>query len=59
MWRRLMLDYHMYYMEDDVMEIMRALDPDGIEMRKAHRLCRRVYFAKGPVFMTYGRLRQT
>jgi hypothetical protein len=49
MWRRLMLDYNMYVKGDDVMEIMRALDPDGIEMRKAHRLCRRVYYAKGLV----------
>lgn len=28
---------------------MRALDPVDIEMRKAYRLCRRVYYAKGPV----------
>jgi hypothetical protein len=32
-----MLDYHMYVKGDDDMKIMRALDQDGIEMRKAHR----------------------
>lgn len=51
MWRRLMLDYNMYVKRDDVMEIMRALDPVGVELRKAHRLRRRVYFAKGPNFV--------
>jgi hypothetical protein len=49
MWRRFMLDYNMYVKGDDVMEIMRPLDQDGIEMRKAHRFCRRVYYAKGLV----------
>jgi hypothetical protein len=46
-WRRLMLDYHMYVKGDNAMGIMRAIDPDGIEMRKAHRLCRRIFYAKG------------
>jgi hypothetical protein len=51
LWRRFMLDYHMYIKRDDVMEIMRATDPDGVEMRKAHRLRRRAFYAKGPSFI--------
>jgi hypothetical protein len=32
----------------DVMDIMKAIDTNGVEMRKAHRLKRRFYCAKGP-----------
>lgn len=32
------------------MQIMRRLDPQGVELRRSHRLQRRVYVSKGPNF---------
>ena len=51
MWRLLMLDYNIHVKRNDVREIMKALDPAGVELRKAHRLHRRVYCAKGPNYI--------
>lgn len=48
MWRRLKVNHNMHVKRDDVMFIMKELDPNGVEMRKAHRLQRRFYCAKGP-----------
>jgi len=36
---------------DDVRLILRELDPEGVELRRAKRLRRRSYFAKGPNFV--------
>ena len=36
---------------DEVLRIMRLVDPVGIVMRKAHRLKRRQYYARGPNFI--------
>lgn len=33
------------------MDIMKALDPEGTKLRKAHRLKRRIYCAKGPNYI--------
>jgi hypothetical protein len=41
----------MYVKRDDVIEIMRALDPDSVGMRKVHCLRQRVYYAEGPSFI--------
>lgn len=51
MWRRLKIDHNIHIRRDDVMAIMKALDPIGVEFRKAHRLQRRVYCAKGPNYI--------
>lgn len=47
-WRRLKVNHNMDVSHKDVMDIMKAIDPNGVEMRKAHRLKRRFYCAKGP-----------
>jgi len=31
---------------DTVMEVMRQLDPAGVQLRRSHRLERRVYWSK-------------
>jgi len=36
---------------EDVRIILRELDPEGVELRKAKRLRRRLYFARGPNFV--------
>lgn len=50
-WRRLKINHNLHVRRDDVMNIMKALDPDGVEMRKSHRLKRRFYCAKGPNYI--------
>lgn len=37
--------------KEDVRLILRELDPNGVEERRAKRLVRRAYFAKGPNFI--------
>ena len=31
---------------DTVMCLMREIDPNGVNLRKSHRLCRRIYYSK-------------
>lgn len=51
MWRRLTLDHHVRVKRDDVLRIMRQIDPQGVELRKARRLRRRKYYALGPNYI--------
>ena len=51
MWSRLKQDYHLNVKRSDVLLAMRTLDPDGINLRKAHRLKRRIYCVPGPNFV--------
>lgn len=48
MWRRLKVNHNMHVKRNDVMDIMKELDPNGVVIRKTHRLQRRFYCAKGP-----------
>ena len=51
MWQRLVVNHNLKIPRDEVLTIMRLVDPVGIEMRKAHRLKRRQYYARGPNFI--------
>lgn len=51
MWRRLTLDHHVRVKRDDVLRIMRQIDPQGVQLRKARRLRRRKYYALGPNYI--------
>ena len=51
MWRRLVYSYWLNVKRDMVLDIMRIIDPDGIERRKRRRLIRRKYNAPGPNFI--------
>ncbi|XP_060555726.1 uncharacterized protein LOC132716460 [Ruditapes philippinarum] len=51
MWRRLMYDYKLKVKRHDVMRLMREIDPEGVRLRKAHRLIRRKYCAQGPNYI--------
>lgn len=51
MWRRLVYSYRLNVKRDMVLDIMRIIDPDGIERRKRRRLIRRKYNAPGPNFI--------
>lgn len=51
MWHRLRVDHNINVKRNDVMDIMKELDPDGTDLRKAHRLKRRIYCAKGPNYI--------
>jgi hypothetical protein len=51
MWRRLIHDYKIKVKRNEVMRLMKEVDPEGVSLRKAHRLNRRRYYAKGPNFV--------
>lgn len=51
MWRRLVRDHGLHVKRYTVMTAMRQLDPDGVALRKAHRLRRRQYGAAGPNYI--------
>lgn len=51
MWRRLVNEHRLRVPRNKVLSIMRNIDPDGINVRKAHRLKRRKYRTKGPNFV--------
>lgn len=51
MWRRLENDYKIKVKRNEVMRIMKEVDPEGVLSRKAHRLKRRRYNVKGPNFV--------
>lgn len=51
MWHRLKKDYHLNVKRNDVLLALRTLDPDGIQLRKARRLKRRLYHVPGPNFV--------
>ena len=50
MWKRLVNEHRLRVPRNKVLSLMRNIDPDGIAIRKAHRLKRRKYSAKGPNF---------
>ena len=51
MWRRLIYDYKLNVKRNDVMRLMKEIDVEGVSLRKAHRLNRRMYSAKSPNFV--------
>lgn len=51
MWRRLQHDYGFKVKRYDVMLLLRNLDPQGVELRKAHKLKRRKYLVPGPNYV--------
>lgn len=51
LWRRLQQTYGLNVQRNIVLQILRVLDPEGIEQRKRHRLRRRVYTVPGPNFL--------
>ncbi|KAJ8671306.1 hypothetical protein QAD02_002565 [Eretmocerus hayati] len=48
MWQRLRADYYLDVKQETVLEVMRELDPVGIERRSKYRLKRRIYRVLGP-----------
>ena len=42
---------------DEVLSFMKTIDPDGVSMRKAHRLKRRKYKANGPNYVWHVNLK--
>lgn len=51
MWSRLVTDHALHVKEKTVLQVLRTLDADGVYLRKAHRLRRRQYYARGPNFI--------
>ena len=48
MWRRLQSNHGIYVRRLTVQTVLRELDPEGSQLRKAHRLSRREYLNPGP-----------
>ena len=53
MWQMLVVNHNLRIPRDEVLRIMRLVDPVGKEMRKAHRLKRRQYYARGANFIRH------
>lgn len=51
MHQRLVLDYGISVGRETTRQVLKALDPDGVERRSRHRLSRREYYAKGPDYI--------
>jgi len=51
MWKRLVNEHRIRIPRDEVLSFMKTIDPEGVSMRKAHRLKRRNYRAKGPNYV--------
>jgi len=51
MWKRLVNEHRIRIPRDKVLSFMKTIDPEGVSMRKAHRLKRRKYRAKGPNYV--------
>ncbi|MCW4346838.1 MAG: hypothetical protein N0E48_26295, partial [Candidatus Thiodiazotropha endolucinida] len=51
MWQRLVINHKLRVPRDQVLRMMRLADPEGVAMRKAHRLGRRLYYASGPNYI--------
>ena len=51
MWKRLQRYYNLDIKRDTVRQLIKAIDPEGVERRKRHRLSRRRYVTPGPNFL--------
>lgn len=51
MWRRLCRDYGITVKRQTVLQLLQIMDPEGITLRKSHKLRRRLYSAKGPNYI--------
>ncbi|KAJ8669242.1 hypothetical protein QAD02_001831 [Eretmocerus hayati] len=51
MWQRLRDKYHLDVKQKTVLELMRIIDPEGIEERSRYKLKRRIYWVPGPNFL--------
>ncbi|KAJ8678652.1 hypothetical protein QAD02_014439 [Eretmocerus hayati] len=51
MWQRLKDVYHLTVKQKTVLELMRIIDPEGIEERSRYKLKRRIYWVPGPNFL--------
>lgn len=54
MWQRLIKRCKLKVKQKTVLEAMRAVDPEGVEARKRHRLKRRQYSVEGPNSLWHG-----
>ena len=48
MTQRLVTDHRLVVGKETVRELLKILDPEGVELRASHRLKRRQYITKGP-----------
>ncbi|KAK6167922.1 hypothetical protein SNE40_021846 [Patella caerulea] len=48
MWYRLKIEWGIRFPRDEILRLMRIVDPEGIRVRKRRRLHRRRYICKGP-----------
>ena len=53
MHQRLQISHHLQFDRETVRQIVKALDPDGVEMRSRRKLQRRKYRSKGPDFIRH------
>ena len=51
MWRRLLRRYNLKVKRDTVLDLLRLIDPEGVDRRKQRRLLRRKYSNPGPNFL--------
>ena len=51
MTRRLRMRHNLNVRRDNIMRILRVIDPEGVETRRRHRLHRREYSTPGPNFI--------
>lgn len=51
MWQTLCQKYGLAVRRDDVMRLMRELDPEGSQLRSSRRFVRRVYHSEGPNYV--------
>ena len=49
-WHSLRLEHHIHYPRRLVAEMVREIDPEGVELRRRRRLVRRRYLSYGPNF---------
>ena len=51
MHQRLINDHGLVVTRDTVHQVLKILDPEGVDLRSKHRLRRRTYNAKGPNYL--------
>lgn len=51
MWKRLLRDHNLVVKRKTVEDLMQIIDPNGVAVRRAHRLKRRIYVSKGPNYL--------
>ena len=55
MWHRLMYDYNLNVKRNDVMRLIKEIDPEGVRLRKSQRLIKaQVLCKKSKFYLTCG-----